>query len=172
MEDVQAVNRSDDHSAIHNVEVQFVPDDPTIPAVGKLDSSVHRSGLPKDQSYREGTGLSLADAPDVYHKRTECGSHQHQLRSTAQRIATRYGSVFAALEGFVVQEPIDKLNRQSHIERDGDQLEDDTAQHDPSTFLGVLMIPGRNCCEGSTETLDTQSHEISRDEHDGICDRI
>ena len=117
-----------------------------------------------------GIRLSLADAPDVYHKRTECGSHQHQLHIVVQRVAIRCGSVVTALEGFVVPEPIDELNRQYHIYRDGEHLEDDTTQHDSSTLLGVLMIPGCNRREGSADTLDAQSHEISGDEHDGICD--
>lgn len=50
MEDVQAVHGGDDHGAIHDVEVQLGGDNPTIPAVGKLNSSVYRSGL-EDQDY-------------------------------------------------------------------------------------------------------------------------
>jgi hypothetical protein len=113
--------------------------------------------------------LRLADAPDVYQKRAERSSQQHQL-GVLVHVATGVGRVFTALEGFVVPEPIDELDRQRHIDRDGEHLEDDTAQHDPSTFVGVRMIPGRNSCEGSADTLDTQGHEISGDEHDGICD--
>ena len=169
MEDVQAVHRSDDHGAIHDVEVQFILDDPTFPAVDKLNSSVHRPGL-EDQSYRMGIGISLADVPDVYHKRAERGSHQHQLHAVVQRVATRCESIVTTLEGFVVPEPIYKLNRQPHIDRNGEHLEDDATQHDPSTFLGVLMIPGRDRCKASANTLDTQGHEISGNEHDGIYD--
>ena len=115
-------------------------------------------------------GVNLAGVPDVYHKRTEHGPHQRQLYVVIQRVATGCGAVVMALEGFVVPEPVDKLNRQSHIDRDGDHLEDNTTQHNPSTFLGALMIPGRDRCEGSANTLDSQGDEISSDEHDGICD--
>ena len=52
-------------------------------------------------------------------------------------------------------EPVDKLNRQNHVDRDGEHLEDDPAQHDPSALLGVFMVPGCNRCEGSADTLDT-----------------
>jgi len=113
--------------------------------------------------------LSLEDAPDIYHKRTERRSHQHQLHVGVQRVTTSWGSVVTTLEGFVIPEPIDKLNSQSHIDRDGEHLEDDATQHDPSALLGVLIIPGRGRREGSTDTLDGQGHKISGDEDNGIC---
>ena len=55
VEEVQAVHRSDDHGAVHDVEVQFVTDDPAIPAVDELDGSVHRSGL-EESEIRHGVG--------------------------------------------------------------------------------------------------------------------
>jgi hypothetical protein len=33
------------------------------------------------------------------------------------------------------------------------------------------MIPGRSCRKTSADTLNTQSHEISGDKHNRICDR-
>lgn len=87
-----------------------------------------------------------------------------------QRVVTIWGSVVTALEGFVIPEPIDKLNRQSHIDRDDEHLEDNTTQHNPSAFLGVLIISGCGRSEGSTDTLDGQGHKISGDEHNSICD--
>ena len=114
----------------------------------------------------------MADAPDVYKKRTEGRSHQHQLHVVVQREVARCGTVVTALEGFVVQETTEKFDGQCHIDRDCGHLEDDTAQHDSSTFLGVRMVPGRNRCEGTADALDAQSHKISGDEHDGICDRV
>lgn len=118
------------------------------------------------------TGRGLADAPYVYQKRTEGRSHQHQLHVVVQREATRCGTVVAALEGFVVREPTEEFDRQCHIDRDGGHLEDDTAQHDPPTFVGVRVVPGRDRCEGTADALDAQSYEISGDEHDGICGRV
>ena len=65
VENVQAKHRGDDHGAVHDVEIQFILDDPTLPAVDKLNGSVHRSGL-GDQSYCVEIRLSLLDIPDVY----------------------------------------------------------------------------------------------------------
>lgn len=76
MEDVQTVHRGDDHGAIHDVEVQFVLDDPTFPAVDELNGSVNRPGL-ENRNCRMGIRLSLLHAPDVYHERTERRSHQY-----------------------------------------------------------------------------------------------
>lgn len=50
MEDVQAVQRGDNHRPIHYVEVQLSCDDSTIPAVDEFNGSVYRSGL-KGQNY-------------------------------------------------------------------------------------------------------------------------
>jgi len=89
-----------------------------------------------------------------------------------QQVATGWGNVLTTLEGFVMPEPIDKLNRQRHIDRYGYHLEDDATQHDLPTLLGVFVVPGRNRREGSANTLDAQSHKISGDEHNCICDRV
>lgn len=69
-------------------------------------------------------------------------------------MATARG-VDTTLEWLVVPEPVDELNRQRHVNRDREHLEDNATQHDPSTFLRVLMIPGRNRRKGSANTLDT-----------------
>ena len=50
MEDVQTEHSGDYHGAIHDVEVQLGGDNPTIPAVDKLDGSVYRSGS-EDQNH-------------------------------------------------------------------------------------------------------------------------
>lgn len=49
MENVQAEHSSDDHGAIHDIKVQLGRDNPTIPAVAKLDGSVYRPEL-EDQT--------------------------------------------------------------------------------------------------------------------------
>ena len=45
MEEIQTVHRGDDHGTIHDVEVQFVCDDPPLPTIDKLDGPVHRPEL-------------------------------------------------------------------------------------------------------------------------------
>lgn len=89
-----------------------------------------------------------------------------------QRSTTGWGSLVPALEGFLIQEPIDELNRQSHIDRDGEQLENDATQHDPPTLVGIRVIPGRDCREASADTLDAQCHNIGGEEHNGVCDSV
>ena len=106
VEGVQAVHREENHSTIHNVEVDLGGDDPAVPTVGELNGSVHRSNIDGE--------------------RTEGSSEEHHLHFLVQEVVAGRWFVVRALEGLVVEVAEDELDGEDHIDCDGNHLEDDT----------------------------------------------
>ena len=148
MEEVQAVNRQDNHGTVHNVEVDFGGDDSSIPAIGELDGSV--------------------DGSDVDGERAEGGSKEHHLHFLVQEVVASWRVVIRTLEGLVVEVTIDEFDGEEHICGDGNHLEDDAAQHDSATHRWVLVVTSGSSGDGTTDTLNGERDNISGEEEDGI----
>ena len=143
VEDVQAVHRGNDHCAIHDIE---------------------------DQIYFVQMGLSLLHTPDIYHERSKRAPCRHILHVAVQHATARQGSFTTVPEWFVVPEPIEKLDRQDHVDCDCEHLENNATHHDSSTLLDIFMVPSSDRRKGPTDTLNAQRHEISSYKHNGICE--
>jgi hypothetical protein len=70
------------------------------------------------------------------------------------------------LEGLVVEVSVNELEGEGHVEGDGDNLENDTAQHDFSTHFWVLVITCGSGSNGTTDTLNGNGDKIGSEEDD------
>ena len=148
MEEVQAEHRQEDHGTVHSVEVELCGDDPTRPTVGELDGSVHGS--------------------DVDGEGAEGNSEKHRLHLLVHKVIAGWWLVMWALEGFVGEVTVEKLDGEDHVDGNGDHLEDNSAQHDSTAHFWVLVVTSSDGSEGTTDTLNGESDHISGEEDDGI----
>ena len=148
MEEVQAVHCQDDHGTIHSIEVKFGGDDPARPAVGELNGSVHGS--------------------DVEGESAESGTIEHCLHVLVHEIVAGWWFVIRALEGPVGEVAEDELDGKGRVDGDCDHLEDNTAQHDSTAHVWVLVVSSGNCGKSTTDTLNSEGDNICGEEDDGI----
>jgi len=148
VEEVQAEHRQEDHGTVHSVEVDFGGDDPAFSTVDELDGSVHGSDV-------EGEGA-------------ESRSKEHRLHVLVHEVAADWWLVIRTLEGLVGEITVDELDGEDHVDDDGEQLEDNTAQHDFTTLFWFLIVISNDGGECTTNALNGESDKISSEKDDGI----
>jgi len=151
VENVQAERCDNEHSTVEDVEVPFRSDDVSRPTVSEFDDTVHRS--------------------DIDQNRAGSNTDKHQLHVLVKVVVSGRRKVVGALEGLVVEVTDQEFNRQSHVQSNGDHLEDNTAQHDVAPQVGAsvrIIARGSGSSKSTSDTLNAQCNKIGTTEDNGV----
>lgn len=172
MDEIESVCANSDWHSVEPIEERFISDNGAIPSIVEFNSSIDSSKTETSEPIRD---CWVGHSPNIEENSVDDESENHDFcitvnqssaRGIQKGILTLLGVNLA--HGLIEVDSDERLDRKTNVDREGDDLQYDTPQHDSSTSLGISSSFCRRGGFCSTDGLDDQGSNIKRNKDDKI----
>jgi len=145
--EVEGEKSQSHHCAFKNVEVDLSSNNSSSPSISQLDGSV--------------------DSTDEQENGTEDHSDELEFHAAVQEVPATLGRGCLGPDWEIMEEAVEVFGGANNVYRDGEELEDDAAQHDIATHVSSFKSRcGRR--PSASNTLDAQRDVVKHAKDDQV----